>query len=510
MKKKNIKKLFKEKILQLPPGNQNILTQFINEAAKQMTVIGHNQKKALLDDYRAAILYYLEHDYSIDFILDHLDWRKLGSFYKQRTEYWFPLDYAARVHSLTISKNWMSIFRLSFSLKQDIVPELLQTAMTFTIKRFPLFSTTIKRGFFWHYIDSSQQRYRVEPETDIPCSPIKVSRADSPSLRVIYYRNRISIECFHILTDGLGGMIFLKTLVVEYLNLLGKTIPPDKTFFNINDRADESELENGYAKAERMLQDSQNIDLLQTPELPAITPALAIEGKLSRIKPYRILHLEMKSKALKQLSENKGVKVTTLILGFLIAACMKTTGKKSGTIKIQVPVNMRPYYNSNTIANFTQYCIIKIKKQDAPDFDSILREAEAQLIRGTSADVLNQAMMRSNQLANRLKWVPLFIKRSAFRLVFRTISDRVYTTSLSNLGVVRLPEELSNQVDKIQCLLGAPTINRESCTLISYGDTTSLSITKVTRASAFEDNLAKIITEHGLKIYISGSEPYES
>ena len=36
---------------------------------------------------------------------------------------------------------------------------------------------------------------------------------------VTYYRNRINLEVFHVLTDGTGAMNFLKTLVSNYLTL---------------------------------------------------------------------------------------------------------------------------------------------------------------------------------------------------------------------------------------------------------------------------------------------------
>ena len=401
MRNKNIRKLYREKIASLSQDNRSVLKFLLRDAADSVRIIGSSQKRALLNDYRAAVLYYLEEGYSIDFIREQLDVRKLGAFYSSRADRWFPLDYAARVHSLTISKNWMSVFRLSFCLKDDIVPELLQMALTYTIKRFPLFATTIKRGFFWNYIDSSQQRYAVEPETMNPCSPIKVSRSDTPSMRVIYYRKRISIECFHILTDGLGALLFLKTLVVEYLRLFGKNIPQDETFFNINDTPDESEWENGYEKAERILQENRmETDRPLPPELPSMEPALSIPGKLSRIKPYRILHFEMKSSELKQLAGEKNVKITSLFLGFIAAACMKAAAEKNGTVKIQVPVNMRPYYDSKTIANFTQYCIIKLKNRAEIDFDNMLKEIEDQLKTGTSPDALNDSMLRSSRLVN--------------------------------------------------------------------------------------------------------------
>ena len=508
MENKHIRKLYRFRTARLPAEQQTLKT-IMTEVSKRITIIGKRHKRAVLDDYKAAVLYYMKNDYRIEYIEKALDPNKLGTFYKKREDRWFPLDYAARVHSLTMSKNWMSVFRLSFTLKDEVIPELLQMAMTFTIKRFPLFATTVKRGVFWHYVDSSQQHYEVKPERNIPCSPMKVSRSNCPSMRIIYYKNRISLECFHILTDGLGAMVFLKTIVAEYLNLLGMSIPNEHGILDIGSLPDESELEDGYANVGKSPEKGKEEKLLIKKELGLLKPALTIQGRLSRVKPYRILHFEMDSGALKSLAERRGVKITTVVLGFIISACMMSSGDRKGTVKIQVPVNMRPYYGSGTLANFTQYCIIRIEKQDEPDFDALLRDIEEQLLRGTLPEVLGRTMLRSAQLVNMMRWVPLFIKRTVLRLGFHAVSGRVYTTSLSNLGLVRLPSGMSGKVEKIQCLLGAPAINRESCALTTYGQISTLSVTKVVRKPDFEENLASVITEHGLTLKISGSEPYE-
>ena len=37
--------------------------------------------------------------------------------------------------------------------------------------------------------------------------------------RVSYYRRRINLEVFHALSDGSGGVVFLQTLVYNYLQL---------------------------------------------------------------------------------------------------------------------------------------------------------------------------------------------------------------------------------------------------------------------------------------------------
>ena len=40
------------------------------------------------------------------------------------------------------------------------------------------------------------------------------------AFRVICYKNRVAIEFFHALTDGAGGMVFLKSLMAEYTKLI--------------------------------------------------------------------------------------------------------------------------------------------------------------------------------------------------------------------------------------------------------------------------------------------------
>ena len=38
--------------------------------------------------------------------------------------------------------------------------------------------------------------------------------------RVTYYKRRINLEVFHVLTDGMGGINFLRELTYQYLRLV--------------------------------------------------------------------------------------------------------------------------------------------------------------------------------------------------------------------------------------------------------------------------------------------------
>ena len=133
-----------------------------------------------------------------------------------------------------MARGRMSVFRLSVYLKRPVVPVLLQMALSFTVRRFPSFATTLKKGF-WHYLDTAKRRFSVEQGKRRSLSAIKgFPSSGSQSFRVLYWENRISVEFFHVLTDGTGGMTFLKVLVAEYLRLTGVEVVPGDALWDIN------------------------------------------------------------------------------------------------------------------------------------------------------------------------------------------------------------------------------------------------------------------------------------
>ena len=172
------------------------------------------------EDFEKAIEYYLKNGKSLKETLKILSIDNLGDIYQKEPENWYPLDSAAKIYPLSMRDNLMSVYRVSCYLKEDIVAEIYQIALLFTMKRFPTFRTSVRKGFFWHYLDGIKKRFHIHEEKKLPCSYINVSNIGKQSFKSLYYKNRISIECFHTLTDGTGATIFLSTLVATYLKLL--------------------------------------------------------------------------------------------------------------------------------------------------------------------------------------------------------------------------------------------------------------------------------------------------
>ena len=63
------------------------------------------------------------------------------------------------------------------------------------------------------------QEIKIEKENEIPCQHINLRKNNKYLFKVTYYKNKINLDIFHILSDGIGASVFLKTILYNYLNL---------------------------------------------------------------------------------------------------------------------------------------------------------------------------------------------------------------------------------------------------------------------------------------------------
>ena len=218
----------------------------VNDSYDLPPVLG----EALFHHCTNAFEWYQKRGKTVEEIITLLDPKQLGDHFREESRRVFNLDNAAIVYPLGMKHGQMPMFRLSATLKEEVVPEILQIAADFTIKRFPTFSAIVKNGFFWHYLETTRNLPVIEEEDDAPCKPISIVLRSNRSFRILVYEKRIAIEFFHVLTDGTGGMIFLKTLLGEYFRLLGKDVPAREGVLDIEEKPKEEEFVNEFEKAE--------------------------------------------------------------------------------------------------------------------------------------------------------------------------------------------------------------------------------------------------------------------
>lgn len=128
----------------------------------------------------------------------------------------YPLDHSAIIHLAAMTKEWTNTFRMSVTLSEPVDANLLQQALDAVAPRFP----TIVAG-----ICRSGNHFDVIPAEKTPLLradwqylvPMDMDEISVCATRVLYKECRVAVEFFHALTDGSGGLIFLKTLIAVYL-----------------------------------------------------------------------------------------------------------------------------------------------------------------------------------------------------------------------------------------------------------------------------------------------------
>lgn len=478
------------------PAEQALLTPYLNDVRARINL--HPRFiEPLMDDHVRALRWYADHGLPLAEAMKRLDPVNLGDFYLRERTAWYPLDVAAKVYPLSMGLKRMMMFRLSFYLKNAVEPEILQMALTYTIRRFPYFATTIKCGFFWHYIDSAMRRFTIRPETKPPCSPIRLNAISSPTFRVVWFRNRVSVEFFHVLTDGSGGMIFLRTLLHEYLHLLGVDAPAEPGILPLDEAPAPGEWADHFIKVEESASLKGFAD----------KRALQLRGVRALTQPARVLHFNVSVSALKRIAKEKNVSITTLLLGCMMIA-LKTAAEHHGgkrKIQVQLPVNMRKFYDTKTLRNFSMYCSIRLYPSEITTLDDVLPKLSGQIRQNADQESLVRTITLSRKLVRLLRFVPLIIKRPIAYLIYGHLSDNVFTTTFSNLGVITLPEAFSEHVDKFDFVLGPSVQNRAVCSLCSYGDRAVLTVIKMTALPAFENALFDQLSALGLAPYVEGT-----
>ena len=105
-----------------------------------------------------------------------------------------------------------------------------------------------------------------------------------------------------------------------------------------------------------------------------------------------------------------------------------------------------------------------------------------------------------NERSKILKIAPLFLKNIIMKLAFKLVGERKSTFTLSNLGVVTMPDELREHITRMDVLLGVQSSAPYNSAVLTYGDKTYLNIIRNIKESILERELYETFKELGVKV----------
>ncbi len=416
---------------------------------------------------------------------------------------WDKLDNTANVFPVIAGESMTNVYRISVTLQEEIKEELLQEALERVLPWFDVFRVRIRYGVFWYYFETNQKPApRVKKEYRYPCQFISPNRNRNYLFRVNYYKNRINLEVFHVLTDGMGGITFLRELTYQYLRLSHPEL--------------REKLGDGLCSDTSLNREDSYLKNYRKSHKKGYKTARAFQVKGEKLRPLElgVMHGYMSIRELKQACKIYGVSINEyLVAAFLWSIyqeCLHGAPSKRPTSSC-VPVNLRPYFNSITMKNF--FVIVSAvfhPKKESYTFDEVVQIVAESLQSQINRENLENlfAYNVSNEKNFILRAVPLFIKNIAIRYVYHN-SARANTTTVTNIGNVQVKEEYQSYIKDFSAMLSMSEGQNIKGTICSYLDTMVFTISSNLADTFVQRAFFRRLAEDGISVRIETNGVYD-
>lgn len=440
------------------------------------------------------------------------DFEKINEFVKkclpkgnERKLRWMHLDNSAKIYPAAATSTWNNIYRLSATLKEDVEREVLQSALDVTVRRFPSIAVKLKRGVFWYYLEEIKHAPKIQDEKSYPLVRMPLDDIRNCAFRVLIYNKRIAVEFFHALTDGNGALIFLKTLVAEYLTQkYGLLIPNEYGVLSRLERPKEEELTDDFPKNKAPVGKSRSE-----------SDSYRIFGELEDDGFCHVTTFMIKSDDLLDLAHNYGVTLTALVAAMFIKASINLQYedvkklRHMKKVKVLIPVDLRRIYNSKTLRNFALYTTPgvdpRLGEYTLPELAKIVHHRMALDITEKNMSARIYTNVRDEERM-ALKLTPLFLKNIVMKTIFMLVGEKKSTLSISNLGLVKLPTPMNEYVERLDFVLSVQSNAPYNAGIISYGDGLNLSIIRNIKEPRLEAALHAVLKKHGIHVKVESND----
>lgn len=417
---------------------------------------------------------------------------------REQSPDWTRLDNAAKIFPPTSNKQDTKVFRFACQLGEWVEQDVLQQATEKTLETFPIFRSVLKHGLFWYYLEKTELVPVVEPEYRPPCGQIYDPSSRNLLFEVTCWRNRINLEVYHSLTDGTGALQFLKTLVCNYLAIKYPQLLPDLL----------PEIEYDASTAER---DEDSFLKYYDPHQKArrTKNERSCQLKGARVPEGRLKIIEgiMPVKDVLRLSKSYNTTLTVLLTSMMLIAFAQEIPlrKKKRPVVLDVPVNLRNYFQSETARNF--FGVIKAGynfSQGPGTLEEVIAHVREVFARELTAEQLGARMAALSKAEHNLvtRAIPLVLKDPILRIA-NAFNESCMAGSISNIGKVTLPEAAVPFVNRFDVFVSTDKLQACVC---SFGSQLTVSFTSAFRSTNVQKNFFRQLTQAGIPVEIQSNK----
>lgn len=411
---------------------------------------------------------------------------------------WRKIDNTAKLFPVMANKDRTNVYRVAVVLKEEVDGDILTQAIREILPWFESFSVRLRKGFFWPYFEDNKRPVKVEEESSYPCAYMNPQAGDRYLFRVTYYKKRINLEVFHAITDGLGAINFLKELTYCYLDLKnGKTVHP-------------SEVRTPSADCYHALEDSyvKNYRELAAKSYSKVKAFQIKEDKMKN-GAMNVMHGYLNQEDLKRVCQEKEASVTQILATMIIYTVYREYWKNSKdhrAIALNLPVNLRSFFESETTMNFFAVTNISFQPgREEAEFDEILATVKKQMKEKITRERMEELI--SYNVGYEKKWVrfvPLFIKSIGTKMIYG-FSEKSYTLTLSNLGKIDVLPEYREEIEGFQTIMGVGKYQPLKFSIHTYGGYVVVNIASVFTSTYLQRSYFRLARKMGIHVILESN-----
>ena len=422
----------------------------------------------------------------------------------KRTLRWVRLDNAAKIYPAARRKNWSNVFRQSVTLSEDVDKGILRSALEITVKRFPSIAARLRKGVFWYYLQQVESAPEIKEEYSYPLTYMSKDEMRKCAFRVIVFHNRIAVEFFHSLTDGTGALIFLKTLVAEYLEQkYNISVPTEQGVLDRKQKPLAEELEDCFPKYAGSVPASRKD-----------TNAWHMSGVTQPDGFLNLTCFKLPVKESLEMAHSYNVTMTVFFSAVMMKALLNLQNekiesrKKQKRIKLLIPVNLRQLYGSKTLRNFAMYTIPELDPRLGEyTFDEICKMIQHKMgLEITQKHMSSMIATNVNDERNPfVRLIPLPIKNMVMKAIFNSVGEKKSCLTLSNLGLVKMPEIMKRYIKRMDFILGVQAAAPYNCGMLSFGDIIYINFIRNICDAELERHFFAVLQEMGIPVTVESN-----
>lgn len=415
---------------------------------------------------------------------------------------WDKLDNTAHLFPSIAGESLTNVYRISVTLTEEVQREVLQEALDVLLPKMDGFNVRLRAGVFWYYFEENGKRApRVQEEMYFPCRFIRPNKNRSYLFRVSCYKNRINLEVFHVLTDGMGGINFLRELTYQYLRLVHGELRDESGDSLSEDTAlsREDSFVRNYKRAKPSGFHRKKAYLIRADKLPA--------GE------FGVMHGYMPVEEVKAVAHRYSVSLNEYLVAVFVWSVYREMlhgMPAERPIRVAVPVNLRPYFDSDTTKNFFVMVSAEFHPQKRDEsFEEVLakiRESlQSQIGKEHLEDLFSYSV--SNQRNVWLRSFPLFLKKIAMRFVYSQ-SAVANTATITNIGAVQVDERYRPYIRMFTAFLAMSKGQMIKGTICSYQGTLAFNFSSVFAEPTIQKAFFRRLAEDGIHVEIETNGVY--